>query len=169
MEIEDAEVDWKEDYGNDPKLVLYVDEIPERSELRFEGSKEEGLWYGEHEDGYVSFFSWSGGQQNGYNGRHYEIETVDGEEVTLKGPWSSRAGAMNLKGYGPCLDVTYRTSPNQFGGRSGAVSLEAAEEAIDEFLDGVELERVEKFDEDEPYYVPTKIDEDTNMKTGGDQ
>jgi hypothetical protein len=163
IEIEDAEIDWKEDYGNDPKLVLYVDELPTRDELRFQGSKEEGLWYAEHESGYVEFFSWSGGQGNGYNGRHYEIETVDGDSVTLKGPWSSRSGALNKAGYGPCLDVTYKTSPEQLGGRSGAITLEAAEEAIDEFLEGVELERVVKFSSEEPYWVPQKTG------TGGDQ
>jgi len=101
---------------------------------------------------------WDGGQQDGFNGRHYEIETVDGEQVTLKGPWSSRAGIMNKAGYGPCLDCLYRTHPEQLGGRSGAITLEAAEEAIDQYVEeDVELERVEKFDLNEPYYIPQKI------------
>jgi hypothetical protein len=156
IEIEDVEIDWKEEYANDPKLILYVDELPDRSEIQYEGSKEEGIWYGEHESGYVSFFAWSGGQQDGFGGRHYEIETVDGEEVTLKGPWSSRAGVMNQRGYGPCLDVLYRTHLDQLGGQTGAITLEAAEEAARQYLEDVEFERIEKFDANEPYYIPTR-------------
>lgn len=146
--------------GNDPRLILYVDEIPDTSDLKFEGSEEQGLWYAEHESGYVQFFAWDGGQQDGYNGRHYDIETVDGEEVTLKGPWSSRAGVMNKYGFGPCLEALYRTHPDQLGGRSGAITLEAAEEAIDQYIEeDVELERVEKFSGNEPYYIPRRGDE----------
>jgi hypothetical protein len=119
------------------------------------------LWYAEHEPtGYVQFFAWDGGQQNGFNGRHYDIETVDGEEVTLKGPWSSRAGVMNLAGFGPCMKALYRTHPDQLGGRSGAITVEAAEEAIDEYVEeDVELELVERFDADEPYYIPRRGDQ----------
>jgi hypothetical protein len=134
-----------------------VDELPDRSELQFEGSKEEGLWYAEHDTGYVEFFSWSGGQGKGYSGAHYEIQTVDGEEVTLKGPWSSRSGALNKHGYGPCLEATYRTSPDQLGGRSGAVTLETAMNAVDEYVeDDVVFNRVERFSDDEPYWIPSR-------------
>jgi hypothetical protein len=69
---------------------------------------------------------------------------------------------MNLHGYGPCLKALYRTHPEQLGGRSGAITVEAAEEAINEFLDGVELERVEKFDADEPYYIPRRAREESD-------
>lgn len=69
---------------------------------------------------------------------------------------------MNKAGFGPCLGVVYKTHPEQLGGRSGAITLEAAEEAIDEYVEeNVELERVEKFSGDEPYYIP--------QKTGGDE
>jgi len=67
---------------------------------------------------------------------------------------------MNKYGFGPCLKALYRTSPDQLGGRSGAITLEAAEEAIDEYVEeDVELERVEKFDFNEPYYIPRRGDE----------
>ncbi|SDW44661.1 hypothetical protein SAMN05443574_103265 [Haloarcula vallismortis] len=67
---------------------------------------------------------------------------------------------MNKYGFGPCLDCLYRTSPDQLGGRSGAITLEAAEEVIDEYVEeDVELERVEKFDSNEPYYIPRRGDE----------
>jgi len=108
------------------------------------------LWYAESDDGFVSYFAWSGGQQDGYSGRHFDITTVEGEEVTLKGPWSSRAGVMNKAGYGPCMDVVYNST------NSGAITVDRAEEAIDEFLEDVELERTVKFSNDEPYWVPTR-------------
>lgn len=166
MEIQDAEVQWHEDQLNDPELILYVDETPDRPELEYHGSKESGLWYAEHESGYVDFFSWSGGQGDGYSGRSFDIQTVDGDEVTLKGPGASRAGVLNKAGYGPCLDVVYYTDSSRDVGEAGAVTLETAEDVVDRYLEDVELERVEKFKADEPYYVPQKTSEDTNMETG---
>ena len=38
--------------------------------------------------------------------------------------------------------------------------MEAAEEAIDQYVEeDVELERVEKFDSNEPYHIPTRGEE----------
>jgi len=111
------------------------------------------LWYAESDDGFVSYFAWSGGQQDGYGGRHFDITTVDGEEVTLKGPWSSRAGVMNKAGYGPVMDVRFNSTG------SGAVTVNRAEEAIDEYLEDVELEEKIKFSSEEPYYVPQRVED----------
>jgi len=158
VEIEDAEVDWREDVGNPPRLVLYVNEVPNYTDLTFQGSKDEGFWYGEDSDtGYVEFFAWSGGQQDGFGGRHYEIKLKDGDTQILKGPWSSRAGVANNMGYGPCVKALYRTSPEQLGGRTGHLTLERAEEVVDEYVGGsVELECVERFSDDETYFVPSR-------------
>jgi len=153
VEITDAEVRWNEEYTNKPDLIVYVDDTPSLDELQFEGSREEGLWYAEHEpSGYVNFFSWSGGEGDGYSGRHFDIETVDGEQVTLKGPFSSRSGALNKHGYGPCLEVSYKVPEFDHTYRAGAMTVEKAEEVVDEHLDDVELHREIRF-EDEPYYV----------------
>lgn len=141
-----------------------MDETPSYNDVLYEGSKELGLWYGENEDGFADFFAWSGGQGNGYSGRHYPIETVDGEEITLKGPFSSRAGVINKVGenhseydWGPALDVRYKESRDQLTPRSGAVTLEAAERAVEEFLgEDVVLEEKIKFSNEEPYYVPQR-------------
>ncbi|WP_254280657.1 hypothetical protein [Haloarcula marina] len=70
--------------------------------------------------------------------------------MTLKGPWSSRAGVVNLAGYGPARDVR----SNSTG--SGAVTVDAAEDAVDQYLDDVKLERVEKFSKDEPDWIPRR-------------
>jgi hypothetical protein len=140
----------KEDVANDPRLHLEADDIPTIDELEYEGSVDEGLWYAESDDGFVSYFAWDGGQQDGYGGRHYDITTVDGEEVTLKGPWSSRAGVMNKAGYGPCMDVRFNSTG------TGAVTVDRAEDVVDEYLEDVELERVEKFSNNEPYWIPRR-------------
>jgi len=126
-------------------------------------STEEGFWYGEDsETGYVEFFAWDGGQQDGYGGRHYEIELEDGTSQVLKGPWSSRAGVANKLGYGPCMKALYRTHPDQLGGKSGHITVDRAEEIIDDLVDEeVELSYVECFDDAEPYYVPIKPDQDS--------
>lgn len=155
MRIEDAQVDWMEGYANDPKLQVLVDEIPDRSELRFE--HEDGLWVA-IENGYVEFFAWSGdGNDGGYSGRCFEITTVDGEEVTLKGPWSSRAGCVNKRSFGPVVDVELATDPEVlergYTFKAGTLTLSAAKQAIDLVDEASHLERVVKFDSDEPYWV----------------
>jgi hypothetical protein len=158
VNIEDAEVEWREGVANPPQLVVYVDETPDYTDLTFEGSVEDGFWYGEDpETGYVEFFSWDGGQQDGFGGRHYEIELEDGGAQVLKGPWSSRAGVANEKGFGPCVKALYRAGSEQSGGRTGHLSLGRAQEVVDEYVEGsVELERVERFSDDETYFVPSR-------------
>lgn len=158
MKILDAQVDWREDVGNDPRLEVLVDEIPDRSELRFE--HEDGLWCG-ISDGYVSYFAWSGdGNDGGFSGRCFEITTTDGEQVTLRGPWSSRAGCVNQRRFGPVVDVRLATDPavleRGYTFRSGTLTLSAAKQAIDLTDEDAHLERVVKFDGEEPYWRPIR-------------
>jgi len=132
MEIIDAQIDWREDVGNDPRLEVLVNETPDRTDLRFE--HEDGLWVA-IDNSYVEYFAWSGeGNDSGYSGRSFEITTVDGDEVTLEGPWSSRAGCVNKRRFGPVVDV----------------------QAIDLVNEDAHLERIIKFDSDEPYWIPVR-------------
>jgi len=64
-----------------------------------------------------------------------------------------------LVGFGPCLETTYFTSRDQNVGRAGAVTVDTAEDAVDRFLDGVELVNVVKFDGDEPYWIPRRTNQ----------
>jgi len=158
MRVLDAAVDWKERYGNPPKLQVLVDEVPDRPELRFR--HEDGLWVA-IEDGYVEYFAWSGdGNDGGYSGRCFEITTVDGEQVTLKGPWSSRAGCVNKRSFGPVVDVELATDlkvlERGYTFKAGTVTLSAAKQAIDLVDEASHLERVVKFGSDEPYWRPVK-------------
>jgi hypothetical protein len=109
LKLLDAQIDWRKNGGNDPRLEVLVDEIPDRSDLRFE--VEDGIWCGIG-NGSVEFFSWSGeGNDSGYLGRCYEIRTVEGESVTLRGPWSSRAGCVNKRSFGPVVNIYLATDP----------------------------------------------------------
>lgn len=156
MNLIDATVDFRPNVANDPVLELLVDEIPDRADMMFEHDEERGLWYGE-KDGFVRFYSFSGPEnEGGFSGHHYEITTVDGEDVTLEGPWSSRAGVMNRVGFGPCVGVRITTDPavleNGHTFQSGAVTLEVAKQAVDQIPEASHLQREIKFD-DEPYWV----------------
>ena len=164
MNILDAQVDWREDVGNDPRLEVLVDETPERSELRFE--HEDDLWTAV-DNGYVEYFAWSGdGNDGGFSGRSFEITTVDGEQVTLEGPWSSRSGCVNKRNFGPVVDIHLTTNPETldrgYTFRTGTLTLSAAKQAIDLADDDAHFERIKKFDNDELYWIPVR-------ENGGDE
>ena len=158
MRIKDATVDWNEGSSLDPTLQVLVDEIPDRSELRFQNEDE--LWVG-IDNGYVEYFAYSGdGNDGGYSGRCFEVTMADGEQVTLKGPWSSRAGIVNKSRFGPVVDVRITDNPavldKGFTFTSGALTLAAAKQAIDFVDEASHLERVIKFSGDEPYWRPVR-------------
>jgi hypothetical protein len=158
MNILDAKVDWREDVGNDPRLEVLVDDTPDRSELRFD--HEDGLWTAV-ENGYVEYFAWSGdGNDGGYSGRLFEITTVDDEQVTLRGPWSSRAGCVNKRSLGPVIDVRLTTDPSVldkgYTFQTATLTLSAAKQAIGLTDDEAHLERIVKFSSEEPYWVPVR-------------
>ncbi|MDY6764483.1 MAG: hypothetical protein SV377_02165 [Halobacteria archaeon] len=155
MRILDAQVDWRQDVGNDPVLEVLVDETPERSDLRFE--HDEGLWVA-IEDGYVQYFAYSGnGNDGGFSGRCFEIMTTEDEQVTLRGPWSSRAGCVNQRRFGPVVDVRLTDDPavleRGYTFTSGTLTLSAAKQAIDRADADAHFERILKFDAEEPYWV----------------
>lgn len=147
-------VEWYEGYANDPKLQIVVDGKPKFEDLRYEHKG--GLWFAE-KGGYVSFFSWHGPKnEEGYCGRCYPITTVEGEEVLLLGPWSSRSGVMNQYFTPQCLDVSLKTVSDTYScWCAGATTLEFALEAIKLCEEPIEL--VVKESHGEYLFVPRKI------------
>jgi len=111
-----------------PQLVLLVERTPDLDEFRFENKQ--GVWYAE-KAGFVKYYYWIGpNNAGGFSNTHIPIITKNNTRVILKGPWSSRAGAVNSVGFGPCVDVLLAEDPEAFSRgytySSGAVTLEMA-------------------------------------------
>lgn len=159
MKVLAAKVNWYEGYGNNPRLQVLIDEFPPRGEMIFKRKKKR-LYLAEL-DGYVRYFSWSGeGNDGGHYRRSFPIKVEeDGEvkDVTLLGPWSSRAGVMNQFFEQRCVDVSITDDPTAFERghtfMAGAITLEKAMKAAD-MIPGVVL--VRDPDDDEPIWIPAR-------------
>lgn len=140
MKILTAQVDWMEKWSNTPNLKILVDKFPNMDDLRYE--KRGSLYFAEL-DGYASFFAWRGSQDDGYAGRHFPITLVTGEEVTLKGPWSSNAKAMSNAGFTECMEVSFTDNPEVMERGhtfySGSITVELAKKVIEEHLPNIAL------------------------------
>jgi len=115
------------------RMRLLVSRIPELNEFSFEQRND--IWYAE-KHGIAKHFYWRGPENaRGFGGQHFNIQTTDGKMVVLKGPWSTRAGAVNAEGFGPCVDVSLTDDPSVFTGRgtfiAGTVTLAFAELACE--------------------------------------
>lgn len=101
MKLVSHKVNMYEGYANDAKYQIWVEDMPELSDLRYE---QRGNLYFAEKDGLVSFYSYTS-PGDGYAGCHFPITLVDGTEVVLKGPWSSRPAVMMKAGFPECVDV----------------------------------------------------------------
>ena len=107
MNLIDARVNWMFGWANRPRLEITVDRIPKLEEMEFDLHVlgDDHTLYWAEKDGYVSFFSHSTRNERGYGGREYVLNLKGKQKTKIKGPWSSRAGAMN--NYFPhSVDVT---------------------------------------------------------------
>lgn len=133
-------------WANLPQVEALVDEIPKAKEIRH--WHKHGIWYGEHEGIYASFYYHPGGDINsgGFGGSHFTILDKDGNLVTLKGPWSSRSGVCNSLDFGPCVEatlfITKESYDRGYTGISGALTVEAVQEALEKYLPSVTLSKV---------------------------
>lgn len=155
-----AKVDWNKRWANSPRLKLLVNKIPEDLVYKKKEFDNGTFWVAE-KDGLVRFFWENPKNKEGYAGHTFILDTEDGEEYRLTGPWSSRSGCINIEFPDiQCLEVsiTDKISAWEMGYTfySGAVTLEFAQEVIDE-MDDVELIKVYKYDDEEPYYIPRQI------------
>lgn len=129
MKLIDARINWSKNYDNSPTLQLLVDKIPPLENLRYQ--ERNGIFYSELE-GYVSFFYYRSAGE-GYGGRKFLITMTDGTKKELIGPWSSRAGAVNSVGFGPCVDVSIADNLESYKRGytflAGAVTLDITKQA----------------------------------------
>ncbi len=145
MKVLKGYVDWMEGRANRPHLYLLVDYVPSLEAMRFRlhdkgGTIDGGMYFAE-DDGFCQFFSHHGsGNNGGFGGAKYDITMIDGSPKTLLGPWSSNAGEMNERGFGPCVEANMTTDPDVFTrGHTffrGAVLLTKLREAADRITVG---------------------------------
>ena len=133
FKITKAEVDWRERFANAPDLKVWIEDLPPIGEitesLRFYTRK--GLYYAEY-GGLVFYWSWRGPRNTGgCYGAEIEITLADDRKVLLRGPWSSRAGAINAAGFPQTVDVIL--NENTFA----AVRLDVALDVVKKFLPDV--------------------------------
>lgn len=150
-------VRWNEHSLNAAGLEILVDEIPAGPfiyELFDVGGKT--LWLAER-DGLVRFYVETD-DKRGFGGSEFEIQTRTGP-YTLVGPWSSRAGVMNLFFETQSLEVSLTADPKGFEEGvfySAHVTLAKAREALSLLQEPVRLRRVTKW-EGEVYYEPEEV------------
>ncbi|RJQ30295.1 hypothetical protein C4565_00490 [Candidatus Parcubacteria bacterium] len=142
MKAINARVEWNLNWANDPRVEILVEGFETgRKDMKYK-TDGNGIYYAE-KDGKVSFYYKCGDhQEDGFGGRHFELQMEDGTTKVLKGPWSSRAGCMNRAGFGPCVDVTIHDAEHQVlgdtwhrgGGWASAATLEFVEDALKKFL-----------------------------------
>lgn len=136
MNIIAAKINWYEQYMNSAQLVLLVDKIPDKSNIIHDIYEDEGgiFYCGSSDDGVVNFCLKSRNNSDGYYGSEFKLKTKHGE-VSVIGPWSSRAGVANaLFPQHTCVEVIVNDDKSSFskgyGGRRIAVKLEVAEKAL---------------------------------------
>ena len=100
-------IEWYRGVSNTPILRINGLTLPKC----FEYIKHDRLYYAE-KSSCVSFFFYEN-PGSGFDRDHYHLKLTDGTKITLIGPWSSNAAAMNANqmwvhhpsGTAPCLDA----------------------------------------------------------------
>ena len=92
MKVLEATVDWATPYANAPTIKILFDKMVSHADIQYE--REGDFYFGQHQ-GLVSFYSHNPSDQRGFGGRSFTLQMLNGPKVTIKGPWSSRAGAAN--------------------------------------------------------------------------
>ncbi len=109
--ILDIQVDWALGWNNSPSLHVLLTREASQDEFRYE--ERSGSYFAVLGD-QVDFMYHSDPpdeQTNGYGGRAFELTMQDGRKVTLVGPWSSRCGAMNARGFVPSTEASVTADP----------------------------------------------------------
>lgn len=130
MEVLKAEINWMEEWANEPGLYLLLKDCPKHEELKYE---ERNSCFFAEKDGLIEFFHYKQ-PGDGYAGRHFNITMQDGSHKVLKGPWSSRASVMNKQGFTPCIEAAITENPEVwekgYTFYSSAVTVKLAEKAL---------------------------------------
>lgn len=123
-----AEINWMEDWANDPNLIVYTDKILRLEDFRYQ--QYGPLYFAfDLKSGQCSYFAYQG-PGNGYGGAHFDLQMRDGTRQKLIGPWSSRSSVMNSNGFPHSVEVTLRKPGKKYGGIAGAMLIDHATHAL---------------------------------------
>lgn len=131
--LKQVRVDWREGWGNSARFECLFDSI-DLEPLRYKkiGSRYLAI----REDGYASFWSWKGPDNDrGCGGREFPITMEDGSTVVLKGPWSSNSESINASfGEGLVAEANCTDDPVAFKRGYTFCSASITREALVEYV-----------------------------------
>ena len=99
MIIENAEINWREGWANDPSLSITATKVPDNDSYIYKEKRLGGstIYFALHKaSGLASFFVHSPNNESGFGGHEFTLQMQDGDAKTIKGPWSSRCSVMNM-------------------------------------------------------------------------
>jgi hypothetical protein len=145
MKVVSAAVDWMEEWANAPHFVIRVDLLPDRDALRYQRFGESFI--AEHE-GYVAKINKADVTKpdQGFGGARQRLTMADGSTVEFIGGWhAATAYTWNHPEWGsaikPFTECTWKERDGRFPnlGYSAWITLELLQQAINDFLPGVEI------------------------------
>lgn len=170
VEILNAEL-WVygKNFSNRHKLLLRVNREPKDFIFERRGN----FYRGWDESGFYRFFYWDEKQGNngGFYGQEFRIRMLDGEEIFLRGPWSSRAGVINQYFLPHIIEVTLfieplTIEPGYSTGIGGyAIDVTKARELLEKFLPAWRLKKVVDDDGEITYIIHHEEDPDDTRET----
>jgi len=156
MEIKRVEVDWFEGCLNNPRFEVIVDRLPIFDGLEYDCVEHSGMHFLIAEkDGFVHYFCHSPNpsvNDGGFYGRVFRVNVKGKGMVDYVGPWSSRAGVINMIQDMQILDVVYIDVNGRF---FAAITLDLIKKHLPS---GVRIEKVVDA-RGEVIYIPVKVDE----------
>ncbi len=141
MKVLSARVEDRTFY-NEHRRVIHVEFDKEYGKFAGRYEKRGVLYRGEEGDA-VRFFAYTG-PGRGFGGAHFDITLLDGTPVTLIGPWSSRAGAVNkfFPDREPVVEVLYDRNVVAHVRKDALVRV------------GIQLEPIDRWGDSEVYWEP---------------
>lgn len=139
MKITGVEIDWMEDYGNNPAITVVVNEnLPRYYDVVWR--KKGNLYYSILDCGIIKKFYHSPTNQRGFNGSTFKLPMEDGTIEEVVGPWSSRAEAINeMTDINACdISLKIENTGNRYG--SLCIIKEVLQNVFDTYMPGIIIE-----------------------------
>lgn len=145
MNITGVKIDWMEAYSNKPSITVLVDErMPHMDELKW--MRNDGLYYTVLSCGIIDKMYHDPRNEHGYSGREFRLPMLDGSYKTIKGPWSSRAQAINQLTKLNTVDITVEVEST--GNRVGNMCIlkDVLQHVLDVHMPGITIEMTDLYE-----------------------